>query len=297
MHRILIVGATGVLGAAATSYFLTHGFPVVCFARNKNKAAALQRSGAQLVAGDMTDKAALQRACIEADVVITAVHAMLGKGKNSSLNIDNKAHKALVDAAVKAKVTHFIYTSVHGVSPQHPIDFMRHKYAVEQYLVNSGLHYTILRLPAFMEWHVHNLLGKEVMEKNKVTILGKGENPTNFIAVDDVAQALGVIAGNSAYYDKIIPIAGPQNSTRNEIAAVYASMLNQSPKVSHVPVGALRILAKLLRPFHPGIARVMQFSAHTDTSDETMNTDDAIQQFGLPPTTVDAFIKSKVLSA
>ena len=196
MHRILIVGATGVLGTAAATYFLTREYPVICFVRSKDKAAALQESGAQLIVGDITDGAALQRACSGADVVITAVNSMLGKGKNSSLNIDNKAHKALVDAAVKAKVAHFIYTSVHGVSPQHPVDFMRHKYAVEQYLVNSGLHYTILRLPAFMEWHVHNLLGKEVMGKNKVTILGKGENLTNFIAVDDVAQALGVIAGN-----------------------------------------------------------------------------------------------------
>ena len=63
---------------------------------------------------------------------------------------------------------HFIYTSVHGVSAIHPIDFLRNKFSVEQYLIKSGLNYTILRLPAFMEWHVHNLLGKSIVKKQEM---------------------------------------------------------------------------------------------------------------------------------
>jgi uncharacterized protein YbjT (DUF2867 family) len=294
MKHISIIGATGILGSATAKFFIQQHFRVKCFVRNIDKAKELEKAGAELVVGNLTAEVSLKEACRDVDVVITAAHALLGKGKNSSMNVDNKAHKALIDFAVKENVTHFIYASVHGASPNHPIDFLRNKYAVEQYLINSNLRYTILRLPAFMEWHVHNLLGKSILEKNKVMILGQGDNPINFIAVDDIVQALGKIAGNKNYYNKIINIAGPENLSRNEVAAIYAKLLHTTPKIGHVPVGALRILSKIINPFHPGIARVMKFSVYTDSSDETMNTNESIRQFGLKPTSVGEFIKNKV---
>jgi NADH dehydrogenase len=156
---------------------------------------------------------------------------MLSRGKNKSENVDDKGHKNLIEAAVKAGVKHFIYISVFGAAKDHSIDFFRTKYAIEQYLINSSLHYTILRLPAFMEWHVNNLLGKSIIEKGKTTIFGKGNNPANFIAVDDVVQVLGLAVADKAYQDKIISIAGPENLSRNEIAQLYGKALNITPRI------------------------------------------------------------------
>ena len=296
MNRILIVGATGVLGSAAAKFFLQQGFLVKCFVRDKDKAKEPEQAGAKLLVGNLTNKASLKDACKDIDVVITAVHAMLGKGRNRSMNVDNNAHKALIDVAVEENVGHFIYTSVHGVSANHRIDFLRNKHAVEQHLINSNIQHTILRLPAFMEWHVHNLLGKSILEKNKVLILGRGRNPTNFIAVDDVVLALGKIAGNKHYFNQTIKIAGPENLSRNEVAITYAKMLHTTPKIVHVPVVVLRLFSRLIYPFHPGISRVMRFSIYTDSSNETMNTNESIQQFELRPTTVEEFINKKIAS-
>jgi uncharacterized protein YbjT (DUF2867 family) len=62
----------------------------------------------------------------------------------------------LIDVAKDTGVERFVYTSAQHVSPSHPTDFYRNKAKAEAHLRASGLSYTILRPPAFMEWHVHN---------------------------------------------------------------------------------------------------------------------------------------------
>ena len=294
MTRILIVGSTGVLGSAATKELVKNNLAVRAFVRNKNKAAEIEEAGAEIFVGDLTDPLSIAKACKEAAVIITAAHGMVSKGKNKSKNVDDRGHKSLIDAAVRSGVTHFIYTSVYGASKQHPIDFFRTKYEIEQYLVNSRLNYTILRLAPFMEWHVDALLGRSIREKGKTTILGVGDNPTNFIAVQDVVQALKLIVGDKSYYNKTLNIGGPENISRNKVVNLYAQFLKINPRVKYIPVPVVNVLSKLIRPFHPGIGRILQLSAYNDKADVTMNSSDSIEQFGLSPTMVGDFIREQV---
>ena len=294
MPHILIVGANGVLGSATTKFFLRKGFQVSALIRNREKAIELEKDGATLLQADITDPDSLKNIFKEVDVVLTAAHGMLGKGKNKSQNVDHEGHKLLINEAKKSGVKHFIYTSINSASPDHPIDFFRTKYLIEDHLKSSGLNYTILRLPAFMEWHVYNLLAKNIVEKGRATIFGSGTNPINFIAVKDVVEAIDKIALNVNYYNKIIFLAGPQNISRNEIAKLYGNALNIKPKVRHVPIQLLKILSILFQPIHPGIARIMKLTIHTENSDETMDVKESIEKFGLQPTTINDFILSSI---
>lgn len=294
MPHLLVVGANGVLGSATSKFFLRNGFKVSALIRNREKAIDLEKAGATILLADITNPASLRDIFKEIDVVVTAAHGMLGTGRNRSQNVDNEGHKLIINEAKRSGVKHFIYTSINSASPDHPIDFFRTKYLIEQYLISSGLNYTILRLPAFMEWHVYNLLAKNIVEKRKATILGKGINPTNFIAVKDIVTAIDKIALNENYYNKIISLAGPQNISRNEIADLYGKALNIKPKVRHVPIQLLKILSVLFQPIHPGIARIMRLSIYTEKSDETMDIKESIGKFGLQPTTISDFILSSI---
>lgn len=294
MSNLLIIGANGELGSAASKYFLQKGFKVSGLVRNKKNAAKLEEVGVQLIIGDITKPDSINNILKEIDIVITAAHGMLGKGKNKSQFVDEDGHKFLIDEAKKAGVKHFIYTSISTASPNHPIDFFRTKYAIEQHLIKSGLDYTILRLPPFMEWHVYNLLGKSIIEKAKTTILGSGKNPTNFIAINDVVAAMDMMMMNKDYYNKTIPVAGPQNISRNEIADLFGKALRIKPKVGHVPITALKILSILFNPFHPGISRVMKLAVATENNDETMDIKNSVMQFGLSPTSIEEFIQQKI---
>ncbi len=294
MPHLLIIGANGVLGNAAASHFLEKGYRVTAFVRDKAKAAELERKGAAVLVGDLTKPLTLTGIFNGVDIVLTAAHGMLGKGGNKSEKVDNAGHKLLIDEAKKSGVRQFIYTSVSTAAANHPVDFFRTKYLVEQYLIRSGLNYTILKLPAFMEWHAYHFLGKNIIEKGKVSILGAGKNPVNFIAVKDIVSALDKIAGDETYYNKTIPLAGPDNISRNEVAGLFEKAVNRKARIGHVPVAILKVMAVLFKPFNPGIARIMKFSVYTDKSDETMNPQHSIRQFGLNPTSLEEFIQSVV---
>jgi uncharacterized protein YbjT (DUF2867 family) len=290
MLRILVVGANGVLGSAVTKYLLKNDFQVMAFVRNESNAVELREAGAHVLKGDLLIPASINEACENTDIIITAAHGMLNKSNHNLKNVDDLGHKNLIDAALKTRVQHFIYTSVVGAAKNHPIDFFRAKYKTEQYLINSGLKYSILRLAPFMEWHVHNLLGKSIQEKGRTIIFGAGDNPTNFVAVADIVRSLEIIIRNDIYYNKILNIGGSDNVSRNEIANLYAGILKITPRVKHIPTRMLKIFSALINPFHAGIARIMKISAYTDETNATMDDSQSIRQFGLTPTTVEEFI-------
>jgi uncharacterized protein YbjT (DUF2867 family) len=209
---ILVVGGTGFLGRETVKLLLEKGEAVRVLARTPAKADDLKQAGAEVMQGDLIDAASLLKACQGADQVFATAHSLLGKGKYTSKAVDDAGHRALIDAAKRAGVGHFVYTSGSGPSPTHPIDFFRTKYKIEEYLKASGLSYTILRPPAFMEWHAHIFNGKGILEKGKTTLLGKGTKPRNFMAVRDVAQ-FAVIALTTKR--RILRITKSLNSTAN----------------------------------------------------------------------------------
>ena len=291
---ILIVGATGVLGQVAAHQLLQAGYRVRLLTRVPARARALAAAGAEVVAGDLTDPPTLLPALCGVETVLTAAHGLLGRGKYRSERVDDAGHRALIDAARQAGVKHFIYTSVHGASPTHSIDFYRTKYRIEQYLRQSELPFSILRPSAFMEWHAHNLLGKSVLEKGSTIIFGSGTNPTNFVAAQDIAQLVLRLLADEKVRNRLILIGGPTNPTRNEVAALYGQRAGITAKVRHLPVGMLRVMATALRPFHPGISRVLQMGAGADAQDETLDMTDTLRLFPLALTSLEAFVTEQV---
>jgi len=291
---VLIVGASGVLGQESAHQLLQAGYQVRLLTRVPERASALASAGAEVVVGDLTDPATLPGALRGIDTVLTAAHGLLGRGKYRSERVDDAGHRALIDAARQAAVTHFIYTSVHGASPTHPVDFFRTKYRIEQYLQQSGLPYTILQPSAFMEWHAHNLLGKSILEKGRAVMFGAGNTPTNFVAARDVAQLLLHLLPDGKARNRIIAVGGPSNPTKNEVAALYGQRAGVTPAVRHLPVGLLRVLAAAVRPFHPGISRVLRMSAWADTPDQTLDMTDTLRTFPLALTSIEAFVEKQV---
>ena len=148
---ILIVGVTGVLGRETAHQLLAAGHQVRGLTRNPANAEDLKALGAEIVQGDLIDKASLERACQGVDAVMATAHQLMGTGNYTSKAVDDVGHHTLIDAAKAAGVQHFVYVSIQNVSPDHPLDFYRSKAKVEAYLKASGLSYTILRPPALME--------------------------------------------------------------------------------------------------------------------------------------------------
>lgn len=291
---ILIVGVTGVLGRESARQLLAAGHRVRGLTRFPENASVVKKLGAEIVQGDLIDRDSLQTACQGVDAILAAAHQVMGTGKYSSEAVDDKGHCALIDVARDAGVKHFVYTSAQHVSPNHPTDFYRNKAKAEAYLRASGMSYTVLRPPAFMEWHVHNMLGKSILETGKATIFGSGNNPANFMAVKDVAHMAVLALTDPRLKNRVIEIGGPDNITRNQIAEMYGRFSGRKPKLTHVPTGMMRVMAPLLRPVQPVVSRLMTFSVWGDTTSQTFNPETMLKEFPMNLTRVEDFIREQV---
>ncbi len=292
MKQILIVGGSGLLGQELVRLLLDKGMSVRVLTRNPKKSNHLSEMGAMVVKGDLADQPSLVNACKGMDVVVSAAHSMLGRGKYSSEKIDGEGQKNLVNAAVSAGVKYFLFTSIIGASPDHPLDFCRRKWEAEEHLKRSGMAYNIVRASAFMETHIHELMGKSILQKGKVTLFGKGMNPTNFVSIKDVAQLEALCIDNPQWHNQTYEIGGLDNPTRHDIVKLYEAKIGKPIKVGHVPNGALRFMSKIIKPFHPGISRIMFLSDLFDRTDQTFDARPLLKTFPIQPIRVNDFIQN-----
>lgn len=290
---ILVVGANGFLGRETVQQLLAAGHRVRAAARVPDTVVDLKKRGAEVVHADLIDPESLASACNGIDAVFAAAHSLMGVGKYASHLVDGVGHRALIDAAKAAGAKRFVYTSARGASPAHRVDFFRTKAGVEQYLARSGLDFTILRPTAFMDWHVHLLLGKSIVDSGQTTIFGSGENPTNFIAASDVARFAVLALTEPRMSGKTLEIGGPDNVTKREVVQMYERVLGRSASVRCVPIAAMRILAPIVRPFRPVLSRLMEAAIYSDTTDQTFDVSALPQQYRGSLTRVEDFIRTR----
>ncbi len=293
---ILVVGATGALGSTLCKQLLAQGKAVRGLVRTSEKAAALVQLGVNVVQGDLRDPDSLRRACAGVEQVVASAHAIFGRGDEASKYVDLQGHKDLIDAAKAAGVRQFVYVSALGADPVSKVPFFRIKYEVEQYLGGSGLSFVILRPTAFMESHAHMLIGEPILQKGKVSLFGKGNNPRNFVAAGDVARFVKIALDDPRAAGQVIEVGGPENWTNMQVVHLYEKVTGRKAKVSHVPLGVLRVMSGLIRPFHPGLSQVMKSSILFDTTDQTFDMRETLQTYPVTLMRLEAWVKEQVPS-
>jgi uncharacterized protein YbjT (DUF2867 family) len=295
---ILILGASGYLGREVTKLLLSKGQQVRLLVRTPAKVEDLKQAGAEIMQGDLIDPPSLARACQGVDRVLAAAHSLLGKGKNKSEIVDDAGHRALIEAAKAAGVAHFVYMSMLGVSADHPFDFARRKYSIEEYLKASGLSYTILRPSWYMEQNVHLFNGKSILEMGKTSLLGNGTKLRNFVAARDVAQFAVRALLDPKLKNRTIDIGGPQNATNDEVAQLYGKIAGITPKINHLPPLVAKAMSVVLKPVQPGISRIMYLSSLADDAFcETFDPTALLAEFPIHLTTLEDFIYERVAEA
>lgn len=288
---ILIVGGTGALGQAIARRLLAQSKPVRIMTRTPEKAQALKALGVEIVQGDLLDPASLRSACDGVTQVVASAHSIFGKGREASKYVDLQGHKDLIDIAMTAGVDRFVYISVFSYGPQYAeVPFWRIKAEVARYLQDSGLDYTILQPTAFMDSHAYELIGQPILETGKVTLFGKGENPRNFVAVDDVARFVIAALVEGRFYNEAIEIGGPENLTNMDVVRLYEQVAGEPAKVGHVPAGLLKVLYRLIRPIHPGLSQVMQSSMLLDTTEATFDPAPMLEKYPITQTRLEDWI-------
>jgi uncharacterized protein YbjT (DUF2867 family) len=272
---IAVAGATGQQGGAVTRKLLADGWKVRALTRDINKPSAheLASLGAEVVAGDMEDRAQLDAAFKGAYGVFGVQNFWL---PNVGFEGEIKQGKNVADAAKAAGVHHLVYSSVgaahRGLGQKH----FESKWIIEQYIQSLELPYTILRPAAFFEnfnWERGSILN------GTFNALGlRHEKERQLIAVEDVAAFVTLAFTNpNQYLGKTIELAGDA-LTESQIADTFAKVIGRPVKLTLPSGGPGRrseeeMIAMFnffngeaydadipaLRKLHPGLLRLEQF--------------------------------------
>ena len=262
---VLVAGGTGRLGARVVHRLLARDLDVRVLTRDSARAAHLG-ADVDVVVGDVRDANAVTRSTSGVDTVVSAVHGFAGPGRVSPEAVDDRGNAHLI-AAARAAGADVVLLSVVGASPDSPMELFRCKYAAEQRLEASGGAWTIIRATAFVELWAE-LLGKGL-------VFGRGDNPINFVAVDDVAATVERAVTDRSLRGRRLEVGGPENLTFNELAVLVHELTGQPKSVHHLPRGLLRVMAPLHR--QPRAALVM------DTTDMTF---EPAEEPLVPPTPI-----------
>jgi NADH dehydrogenase len=259
---VLMAGGTGRLGTRVVELLTKRGMPVRVLTRDRTRAKHLPEA-VEIVEGNVRDPETLTPAMAGVTSVISAIQG-LDDPKSNPMATDRDGNRNLITAAKASGVDHFVLVSVVKSSPDHPMSLGRAKFAAEQSLKASGLAWTIVRGTAYMEFWVQMVV-QPLIDKGRTQVFGRGDNPINFVSVNDVAKAVEMAVVDSGMKGVDLEVGGPENFTMNQVVESFERMTGRKGKVSHVPLTMMRIMSVVIRPVKPAMARIVQAGVVMDT--------------------------------
>ena len=241
---VLVTGATGRQGGAVIRHLLAGGWKLRALTRNSDAAAArgLAAKGVEVVQGDLEDPDSLARA-------VRGVHGVYGVqdfwavGKRREI----QQGKNLAEAAHKASVEHFVYSSVGGVERNSGIDHWESKWEIEQHIRKLALPATMVRPVGFMEnYYIDSV--EIALLRGKLMDPIRADKPYQTIATDDIGAFVALAFSKPAEFVGLeIEIAGSE-LTNPQAAEVFSRVLGKRVRFQRLPLPMVRVM--LGKEFH-----------------------------------------------
>ena len=222
---IFVAGATGVLGMEVVRRLRERGESVRALVRESSdaaKVAALEKMGAEIVRGDLKDAASLKNPLSGVDTVVSTVTAITTAKPGDSFDAtDDQGNVNLLNQAVAAGARRFVFTSFDldgGVAESPLVNAKRH---AEEQIIGSGIDYTIHRPSLFMQiWLSPRLFADPATATAKV--FGPGTTGIEYIAVNDVAEAIVQSIFDDAMRNRIVSYGGPEPVSQRRALEIFS---------------------------------------------------------------------------
>ena len=234
---ILVVGATGRLGGRIAQRLLSDGRRVRVLVRPESDHQGLVQAGAEPVMGDLKDPASLRSACDGIEAIVTTANAAGRGGDDTLQSVDDEGNENLIEAAVKARVKRFVFTSVLGSDPDSPAPLLRAKGLTEERLRASGITFTITQADVHMDMMIPLVVELPISRGNPVRVVGEGLRTHSFVAQQDVAAISVAALDHPAAEDQVLPIGGPEPISWRDIVRSFEQESGQPIRLESLPIG------------------------------------------------------------
>ena len=222
---IIVTGATGHLGRLIVEALLRDGTPpgdIVAAGRNTAKLDELAALGVGVARIDFTEPATLDAAFAGAGTVMLVSASEPGQRFPQ--------HKAAIDAAKAAGVSRIVYTSAPAATTSALVLAPDHN-ATEEYLVASGVPFTILR----NGWYTENYTGAAQQAIASGTLSSStGAGMISSASRKDYADAAAAVLVDDSHNGKTYELSGDTAWDFAELAAAIAEV--GGAPVTYVPL-------------------------------------------------------------
>ncbi len=233
---VLVTGATGQQGGAVADHLLKAGHTVRFLTRNPDgdAAGALASRGAQAFAGDFDHPESLKAAADGADTAY-----LMGTPFEAGTEAETEHGRTAIDAFRAAGVGHVVYSSVGSADRATGIPHFESKFAVEQYLVEAGIPYSISGPVFFADNFLSPWMLPSIQAGNLAMAL-PADRKLQLVTLADIGEfGAELIERREAVFGKRYDIAGDE-LTGAEMADVLAKASGRNIAYVELPIDAVR---------------------------------------------------------
>ncbi len=218
-RKVLITGAAGDTGRAATRESIKRGLGVRAMVHRKDdRSASLERQGAEVVEGDLLNIDTIREAMegIDAAYLVYPVQPGL---INATVNF--------AQAAAEARVSAIVNLSQRSADRHSKSDSCKDHFIAEQVLNWSGLAVTHLRPTYFLEWLLYPWQLPLLVERGIIRLpAGKGKHAP--VGAEDQGRVIAAILQEpSGHAGRTYPLFGPVEMDHDQMAAELSEALGR----------------------------------------------------------------------
>jgi len=253
--RVLVTGATGFIGRYLTERLCQQGYCVRALCRDVQKAAFLERLGAEVVCADITNYSQVEAAMQGCQQVyhLAAVTSRTATSKARLYDINVTGTENVARAAIATKITRLVYGSsagVYGIIAHPPANeltqtrpntpYRESKRLGEKILMsyhrNANLPVAIARLSTVLGVGSLGWLGLcQKIAAGNFRLIGNGDNYLHTTHVLDSVEGLWQCAHTPGIEGQCYVIAHKQPTQLSRMVALIAQSLDVSLANWHLP--------------------------------------------------------------
>ncbi len=277
MGRALVLGGTGMLGAPVVRHLLKDGSQVCVFVRNPARARECFGHAVDVVAGDVGNLEALERAMEGCD----AVHVSVG-GEGDLESANNVA--GMAGRLGVQRVGYVSGTTVSEENSWYPM--VAAKLAAERVIRECGVPWMVFR----PTWPMEQLWN--FVRTGRPMVIGHLDSPYHFFSADEMGRMVSAAYRLDAAVGQIFYVHGPEALLLKDAVERYARAIDPEAGAARVlSVGKARIIAFITRN------RRLRFAADLMGYFEKVGElgDPALANtlLGAPATTLDQWVRTE----
>lgn len=284
IHKVAVIGATGMLGIPVTKALLEAGFAVTALVRNPQAARRVLPPEVALVEADVRDVDSLRRGLAGQDALYLSLSIQPGERKRD-FHTEAQGLVHIIDAARAAGIKRIGYLSALVIDSSDGDWWVRDVWrAAVRRLKSCGIPCTI-----FYASNVMETLPQRHKVGNMLVLAGASHHPNYWIAGADLGRqvARAFALPQAAGCDYVMQ--GPELASYEEAAERYAHANGGHMRVVRLPLWILQILGLF--------STSMRFNARMLRTvlryPEEFKAEEAWRDLGQPTVTIEDFAKGK----